>query len=205
MCNGHASQCDQEFPNDPYRVSCSCQHNTCGSQCEQCCPGYHQYKWRRATVSDSFVCEKCNCNGHSEDCVFDEEVAEKKLSMNIRGQYSGGGKCLNCQHNTDGINCDKCKGGFYRPYNKSIDAIDVCQLCQCDLQFSTGNCYDGSGVCECRRNYQEPNCDKCSYGYFGFPECQECHCYPNGTLNNICELTTGQCPCKDGKLVLELF
>lgn len=34
-----------------------------------------------------------------------------------------------------------------------------------------------------------------SNGYFNYPECEECHCYPNGTLNNICELKTGDCPC----------
>src|SRR5699024_9700142 len=38
----------------------------------------------------------------------------------------------------------------------------------------------------------------CSYGFYGFPECRECDCYRNGTLGNICELTTGECPCKEG-------
>lgn len=67
----------------------------------------------------------------------------KGLSLDMNGKYSGGGVCLNCQHNTEGINCHKCKPGFYRPRNKPINATDVCQPCQCDLHFSTGNCTEG--------------------------------------------------------------
>lgn len=142
-------------------MSCSCQHNTCGTQCEQCCPGYHQYEWSRATLDNPFVCEKCNCNGHSDECYFDREVAEKNQSINIHGKYEGGGVCRNCQHFTTGINCNQCRDGFYRPHNKPIDAIDVCQPCQCDSRFTTGNCFEGTGLCECRVNYQSPNCDEC--------------------------------------------
>src|SRR5699024_430418 len=127
------------------------------------CPGYNQYEWNRATLDNPFVCEKCNCHGHSEDCFYDKEVAEQNKSMNIHGKKMGGGVCLNCQHNTTGINCNECKPGFFRPYNKPIDAIDVCQPCQWHLRFSTGNWCEGSGVCECRPNHQEPNCDQCRY------------------------------------------
>lgn len=161
VCNGHASQCDQASPSDPYKVSCSCQHNTCGNQCEQCCPGYRQYKWRRATLNDSFVCEKCNCNGHSEECYYDEEVEAQNKSVNIYGVNVGGGVCQNCQHNTAGINCDQCKDGYFRPIGMPLDAIDVCQQCRCDPKFSTGNCFNGEGVCECRKNYLAPKCDQC--------------------------------------------
>lgn len=71
----------------------------------------------------------CNCHDHSDDCVYDEEIDAKSLSLDIHGNYSGGGRCLNCQHNTEGINCDKCKKGFYRPANKSLYDLDVCQGC----------------------------------------------------------------------------
>lgn len=143
------------------KLSCACQHHTCGLQCEECCDGYQQYKWRRATIGDLFVCEKCNCHGHSNQCYFDEEISRKNLSKNIYGKYEGGGVCQNCQHNTTGINCDKCRDGFYRPKNRSLDAIDVCHQCECDLNFSTGNCFDETGQCECRRNFQPPDCDRC--------------------------------------------
>ncbi len=163
VCNGHASQCDQIHPTDPYRVSCSCQHNTCGAQCEQCCSGYQQHEWKRATINNPNACEKCNCFSHSEECFYDEEVNKKRLSIDINGQYNGGGVCINCQHNTEGINCNKCKPGFFRPRNKPIEAPDVCQPCQCDPHFSTGNCTEGSGQCECRKNFLPPLCDRCRY------------------------------------------
>ncbi|XP_054153409.1 laminin subunit alpha-like [Oppia nitens] len=198
VCNGHASQCDQIDPNDPYRVSCKCTRNTCGNQCERCCPGYQQKEWRRATINNPYVCEKCNCFDHSEECLYDKQIDNKKLSLDINGKYNGGGVCVNCRHNTEGINCNKCKSGFFRPRNKPLDAPDVCQPCNCNTHYSTGNCTEGNGQCECKPNFLSPLCDQCSYGYFGYPECQECHCFPNGTHGNVCELRTGSCPCIEG-------
>lgn len=177
---------------------CRCQHNTCGAQCGECCPGYRQHKWKRATVDNPNSCEKCNCFGHSDDCNYDEEVEKKRLSLDINGKYNGGGVCVNCQHNTEGINCDKCKSGFYRPRNRPLDSPNVCVPCQCDLNYSTGNCTEGNGLCECKKNFKPPYCNECNYGYFGYPHCIECHCFPNGTFGNVCQLETGECPCRDG-------
>ena len=28
------------------RLSCDCIHNTCGNNCEKCCPGYNQKPWQ---------------------------------------------------------------------------------------------------------------------------------------------------------------
>lgn len=59
MCNGHADTCD---PADPEKDSsilvCRCQHNTCGSQCTACCPGFEQKKWRISQNWDRFACER---------------------------------------------------------------------------------------------------------------------------------------------------
>lgn len=57
MCNGHADTCDIPDPVDPNKLQCRCQHNTCGPQCEQCCPGYEQKKWRQSQLWQKFVCE----------------------------------------------------------------------------------------------------------------------------------------------------
>ena len=67
----------------------------------------------------SFYSE-CNCHGHSNQCVYDEEIAERRLSLDKYGRYEGGGRCLNCEHNTAGINCEMCAEGFWRP--DDIDA-----------------------------------------------------------------------------------
>ena len=39
----------------------------------------------------------CQCYGHTSECVFDEEVEKQRLSIDIHGNYEGGGVCQNCQ------------------------------------------------------------------------------------------------------------
>lgn len=58
VCNGHAETCDLTDPREPFKLLCRCKHNTCGSKCEECCPGYKQKKWRRAIIDAPFVCER---------------------------------------------------------------------------------------------------------------------------------------------------
>lgn len=65
--------------------------------------------------------------------------------MDISGNYEGGGVCLNCQHNTEGINCHKCVPGYFRPYGKELTAWDVCEskfLKHISFQFR--NCNSGA-------------------------------------------------------------
>ncbi|KAL0902126.1 hypothetical protein ABMA27_000070 [Loxostege sticticalis] len=197
MCNGHADNC---FPADPESdtsiLVCRCQHNTCGDQCAKCCPGFEQKKWRISQYWDRFSCEPCNCHNHTTECEYDPEVDEKHLSLDIQGRYEGGGVCKNCQHNTEGINCNKCRPTFYRPRGKRWDELDVCQPCACDLHFSTGNCEEETGRCECRKEFNPPYCDSCAYGYFDYPDCKPCTCNLNGTEGQHCTPVGGLCPCK---------
>ncbi|KAJ8668735.1 hypothetical protein QAD02_010398 [Eretmocerus hayati] len=195
MCNGHANTCDSK-PSNPKELLCQCQHHTCGPQCATCCEGYQQKKWRQSTYSKLFVCEPCNCFGHSDKCVYDAEVDKEHRSLDVSGKYEGGGVCQDCKHFTEGINCDRCKPKFYRPSNKPLNATDVCQPCNCELFYSTGNCMEGTGQCECRPEFTAPNCDSCSYGYFGFPNCRPCECNLNGTEGYHCQADEGACPCK---------
>ncbi|XP_046389625.1 laminin subunit alpha [Ischnura elegans] len=196
VCNGHADLCDITDPDDPYKLRCRCQHNTCGSQCEHCCDGYVQKAWRQSKSYEPFVCEPCNCFGHSDECEYDPEIDRKRLSLDIHGEYDGGGVCKNCRDNTEGINCDRCKPGFFRPFGRALDAPNVCEPCQCDYFYSTNNCAEGSGQCECKPEFTPPNCDSCSFGYFGYPDCRPCDCHMNGTRGFHCEAIGGQCPCK---------
>src|SRR5690606_26246762 len=71
--------------------------NTCGDMCEMCCPGFVQKKWQPATAKNNFTCEPCNCFGRSNECVYDEELEKNKQSLDIHGNYEGGGRCLNCR------------------------------------------------------------------------------------------------------------
>lgn len=75
----------------------------------------------------SYIISACNCFGHSDECIYDGEVDGKRQSLDIYGRYDGGGVCQNCRDNTEGINCDRCKSGFYRPFGKLLNASDVCQ------------------------------------------------------------------------------
>ncbi|XP_057663543.1 laminin subunit alpha [Diorhabda carinulata] len=196
MCNGHADACDIPDSRDSRVLLCNCKHNTCGAKCDVCCPGFEQKAWRQSKHDAFFRCEPCNCYGHSDECEYDKEVDKKHLSLDIHEKYDGGGVCKNCRDNTEGINCNKCKPTFFRPYNKHWNETDVCQRCQCDVFYSTGNCAEGSGRCECRKEYVPPNCDSCSFGYYGYPNCRPCDCYLNGTLELQCAPLRGECTCK---------
>lgn len=156
MCNGHADTCDIQDPSDPSKLMCRCQHNTCGPQCAFCCPGFEQKAWRQSKSSHRFVCERkftiiqlkfniiiilfikfvfiliiitiaCNCHNHASECVYDAEVDERRESLDIHGNYEGGGVCQNCQDNTEGINCNRCKPKYYRPAGKYWNETDVCR------------------------------------------------------------------------------
>ncbi|KAK3796923.1 hypothetical protein RRG08_032228 [Elysia crispata] len=195
VCNGHAETCDVRNP-DTHKLVCNCVANTCGDKCESCCPGFVQKRWRRALIDRPFECEPCNCHGHSDDCIFDEEVERNRRSLDIYGQYEGGGVCQNCQDNTQGINCEQCVFGFYRPYDVPRNVTDACRPCECDLNVSTGECEEGSGRCLCRKEYAGTNCDRCNYGYYDYPNCLPCDCDVNGTEGSVCTVSTGACPCK---------
>lgn len=69
--------------------------------------------------------------------------------------------------------------------------------CDCDRTNSTGNCEEGTGRCECKPQYQAPDCLSCSFGHFGYPNCRPCECNINGTDGYYCESSNGKCPCKD--------
>ena len=78
----------------------------------------------------------CQCYGHSDECVYNEEVARNMSSIDIHGVKSGGGVCVNCQHDTAGINCEKCRDGFYRPFNVPLDSPRVCTRTNSTLALS---------------------------------------------------------------------
>ncbi|XP_066558405.1 laminin subunit alpha-5 isoform X2 [Amia ocellicauda] len=179
VCNGHAEACNAKDPTDPYRLQCDCQHNTCGASCDRCCPGYNQMPWKPATTDSANECEPCNCNRHSFDCYYDPEVDQRKASVNVQGENQGGGICLECQHFTTGINCERCIPGYYRSPDHRLDSPLACSPCTCNLEFTDGTCEDLTGRCYCKPNYTGESCDACAEGYVNFPECFSVPTYPN--------------------------
>jgi laminin, alpha 3/5 len=197
VCNGHAQHCDESNPRMPGKLICRCSHNTCGDQCQTCCPGFVQKQWKPSREGDDFECEPCQCYGHSDECIYDEEVDKNFLSIDVHGDYKGGGVCQNCRHNTHGNNCELCNQGYYRPFGVPINSTDACQRCNCNNRYSTGNCADQTGQCECKEQYDGQYCEKCAPGFTDYPTCRPCDCNVNGRADNTC----GEpCHCKFGYL-----
>uniref|UniRef100_A0A3Q1FWK3 Laminin, alpha 5 n=1 Tax=Acanthochromis polyacanthus TaxID=80966 RepID=A0A3Q1FWK3_9TELE len=205
VCNGHAEACN-----------CDCQHNTCGVSCDQCCPGYNQLPWKPATTYSANECEPCNCHRHSFDCYYDPEVDQKRGSLDIHGHHRGGGVCLNCQHHTTGVNCERCIPTYYKSADHPIDSPLACSPCDCQSEFTDGTCEDITGRCFCKPNYTGENCDSCASGFINFPECYPIPTYPTnsnngeakpageiimcgcstvGSLPEVCD-ASGRCLCK---------
>lgn len=88
------------------------------------------------------------------------------------------------------------------------------QECRCDSFGSfNGFCNNETGMCVCRVGYDGSKCDKCAFGYYGYPRCRPCACNYAGSEPNNCNDTLcgcdpfGQCECKviNDILVTKLF
>ncbi|KAK2110300.1 hypothetical protein P7K49_010046 [Saguinus oedipus] len=156
---------------DRHKLQCTCQHNTCGGTCDRCCPGFNQQPWKPATASSANECQSCNCHGHATDCYYDPEVDRRRASQSMDGTYQGGGVCIDCQHHTTGINCERCLPGFYRSPDHPLDSPYVCRRCSCESDFTDGTCEDLTGRCYCRPRFSGEQCDSCAEGFTSFPNC----------------------------------
>uniref|UniRef100_A0A8B9EMM7 Laminin subunit alpha-2 n=1 Tax=Anser cygnoides TaxID=8845 RepID=A0A8B9EMM7_ANSCY len=203
ICSGHAKAC----PLDPVtnKSICQCEHNTCGETCDRCCPGFNQKPWHAGTFLVKHECEPCNCHGKTEECYYDQNVADKNQSLNVHGEYIGGGVCVNCTSHTDGINCETCVDGYFRPKGVLPDSPDPCQPCSCDPNGSLHeNCVKDEkhaegdmlpGFCHCKIGFAGEHCDRCALGYVGYPDCQPCNCSLKGSMN--VDPCVGLCICKE--------
>ena len=72
--------------------------------------------------------------------------------------------------------------------------------CACSTSGSLSTiCDANSGNCTCRPNYTGTQCDRCTEGHYGFPNCFPCDCNAEGSLEgrlNNCDSVDGQCFCK---------
>ncbi|XP_039610736.1 laminin subunit alpha-1 [Polypterus senegalus] len=205
ICYGHAQSCPWDEATK--KLQCICEHNTCGESCNECCPGYHQKPWQPGTISTGNTCEKCNCHNKTEDCYFDQSVADRNMSRNIFDQYEGGGVCINCTQNTAGINCETCIDGFYRAHKVSPYEMNPCAPCNCDpygaeqsvciRDDAEADLHIGllPGQCQCKEGYDGVKCDRCSFGYSGYPHCVRCNCSLVGSTNT--DPCAEECVCKN--------
>ncbi|XP_044852234.1 basement membrane-specific heparan sulfate proteoglycan core protein isoform X5 [Mauremys mutica] len=132
---------------------CRCPIGYSGLSCERCDARFERVR------EGPFLgtCSGCNCHGHSSSC---DRVY---------------GYCLNCQHNTEGPQCNKCKPGFFGDATRGNAA--ACRPCPCPYtdsarRFST-TCFldtDGQATCDaCAQGYTGRRCESCAPGYEGNP------------------------------------
>ena len=99
------------------------------------------------------------------------QVEAERKSLNVDGEYEGGGVCIGCRRNTAGINCENCKSGYFRPKDVSRFDSNPCRPCKCDaVRGSTGPCYGNKeaettlgvdpGDCICKEGFAGPLCDQ---------------------------------------------
>ncbi|XP_029434740.1 basement membrane-specific heparan sulfate proteoglycan core protein isoform X5 [Rhinatrema bivittatum] len=167
---------------------CVCPAGYRGPSCQECDSGYTR------STSGLYLgtCVRCECGGHAAEC--DEET----------------GECLNCQHNTEGSRCERCKPGYYGDARRGTSAD--CQPCPCRGPFSSsqpeGSCFmdtDGRPTCDsCATGYTGRQCERCAPGYVGDPSqgqpCRvdsgvSCRCDARGSLSTRCD-ARGHCQCK---------
>ncbi|NXI74677.1 LAMB3 protein, partial [Anseranas semipalmata] len=211
FCNGHADRCtpSRDLPTAilPARRSkawslrqvhgrCECQHNTAGPHCDRCAALYNDRPWAPAEDNDPHECQRCNCNGHSASCHFDPEV------FRASGGVSGG-ICDDCQHNTAGNNCERCKTNYFRNQRQDLAHPEACLPCECDPDGTVPGsiCDPLSGRCVCKENVQGERCHLCKPGFAQLAHanpmgCRGCTCNVLGTRQDVpCDDETGQCSC----------
>ncbi|CAH8656384.1 unnamed protein product [Schistosoma intercalatum] len=192
LCHGHGNECRKSSgPGQKERLVCVCDpaHHTSGDNCEQCQSGYHDRPWQPATPQNANPCLACNCNGNAHLCEFDPELYSRTGS---------GSRCIDCGNNTEGINCERCKSGYY-PNPKQPT---TCLPCSCDPVGTIDGQVEcnAQGQCQCKPGIGGKSCDHCLEDHFGFNAggCLPCNCSEGGSYENrpACDSQTGQCICK---------
>ncbi|XP_076262261.1 laminin subunit beta-1 isoform X1 [Rhynchophorus ferrugineus] len=193
-CNNHATSCHFDAAlyeakgNVSGGVCDGCQHNTMGSNCEQCKPFY--YKHPNRTIQDPEVCVPCDCDPRGS---LDEGICDSFTHSDFVA-----GSC-HCKANVDGRRCDQCKNGFW---NFTSENPDGCQPCTCNILGTIGNqgCNVETGECTCKRYVTGRDCLQCLPQYWGLSDkqdgCQPCDCDLGGSYDNFCDVITGQCRCR---------
>nr|DBA31295.1 TPA: hypothetical protein GDO54_007168 [Pyxicephalus adspersus] len=162
----------------------------------------------------------CFCNGHASQCIPVDNMGGDVFSE--PGMVHG--KCV-CQHNTDGLNCEKCKE-FHNdaPWRPAVGFKDnACRKCNCnghsdkchfDMNVYQANNGTSGGVCDyCQHNTVGYQCEFCKPYFYHDPlkhisdpnTCIPCDCDPDGTHGGgLCEghtnrglgIIAGTCLCK---------
>ncbi|XP_061222234.1 laminin subunit beta-4 isoform X3 [Neopsephotus bourkii] len=181
-CNNNIDLTDPDSCNRITGECTKCLHNTHGTNCQFCKPGYFgsalNQNCQRCTCSLSGV-HPSMCPGGDAACLCDPAT----------------GACP-CLPNVEGITCNQCASGYW-----DLASGKGCQLCDCDPKNSQSNqCNQLTGQCPCKLGYSGRCCDECEENYFGNPQahCISCECNLEGTGHPKCDKVTGVCNCRAG-------
>ncbi|KAL8600730.1 hypothetical protein ACOMHN_057318 [Nucella lapillus] len=140
QCYSHTNTCHPETG-----VCQDCKHNTTGTNCERCAPGYYGM----ATRGSPHDCAPCAC-------------PLEEPSNNFSPTCSGVGSslmCTYCSRGYTGTRCERCEDGYY---GNPAKLGEKCQPCQCDPEGSLGRrCDPVTGQCQCRSGVHGLRCDSC--------------------------------------------
>uniref|UniRef100_A0A3P9DFY3 Si:dkey-202e22.2 n=1 Tax=Maylandia zebra TaxID=106582 RepID=A0A3P9DFY3_9CICH len=151
LCHGHAEYCvphnnGNKETEDSNMVfgRCLCTHHTAGDHCDKCAPLYNDQPWRPANGSsgEANSCQKCECHGHAATCHFSQRAW---LSS---GRLSGG-VCEDCQHNTAGRRCHRCRYGYHRRPSLPLSSPHTCTRKSQKAQGGQCHCKSGVGGTSC--------------------------------------------------------
>eukprot|EP00039_Didymoeca_costata_P011509 m.162141 g.162141 ORF g.162141 m.162141 type:complete len:2118 (-) comp15197_c1_seq1:3675-10028(-) len=149
------------------------------------------------------VLGRCICNGHASSCF---------------PATQNGPVACQCEHNTDGRNCEKCLPIYNNKAWKAAESTssNTCEICDCNghSESCTYDTFKNEGVCsECLHNTSGSRCESCALRFYRKPGsnatdidgCIPCACDEIGTevgLVAFCSISdsvlgaAGQCQCK---------
>ncbi|PAV69963.1 hypothetical protein WR25_10914 [Diploscapter pachys] len=172
-------------------------------------------------VYEIVVRGSCSCYGHASRCITSDPNDPNAVQDRPDVVH---GRC-ECMHNTEGLNCEKCRAFFNDlPWRPAVgEDTNECRQCECnrhatrchfDRAVYEQSGFVSGGVCDdCAHNTQGKNCEQCKPFFYRDPRrpiydqyvCLPCDCDKAGSLNNgICEgeedpergLVAGKCYCK---------
>uniref|UniRef100_A0A8C9T8A9 Netrin-G2 n=1 Tax=Scleropages formosus TaxID=113540 RepID=A0A8C9T8A9_SCLFO len=155
-------------------------------------------------ISNIEVPARCKCNLHADKCTFRDGNLE-----------------CQCDHNTAGQDCNRCKSGFqakpWTPGSYLPAPNGSPNACTSHPTVSNCECYGHSNRCSyidflnivtcisCKHNTRGQKCQHCRQGYFRNASaelndenvCIECNCNETGSIHDRCN-EMGYCRCKEG-------
>lgn len=131
----------------------------------------------------SYSIQRCDCNGRSRYCLRD----------------AWGLRCVDCQGNTEGRHCERCKDGFHQQ-----GAEPGCTPCRCNISGSVSATCDSRGRCSCKEGVTGQKCDRCPEGPIGPDGCTRRRQHREDSGSCFCYGHSSRCRAESGFSVFNI-